>query len=99
MPSLIVEPLRAVSSRDARRLQRTRRQAEDVLAGRTVWCVAALPGGRDAAVALRTRLEIGSDEGTVAVGCLEVSATGPLEALGERLETTAPKLSRLVARP
>jgi hypothetical protein len=44
-----VEPLRTTTSRGARMLELARRRAEDELAGRTIWCVAALPAGREPA--------------------------------------------------
>lgn len=86
MTSWTIEPLRAETSRDARLLELTRRRAEEELAGRTVWCVAALPGGREAAWALRACLRFGGQSG-VAVGCLVMTASEPLTGLGERLQT------------
>lgn len=80
-----IESLRTETSRDARLLERARRRAEDELAGRTVWCVAALPAGRDAAWALRARLRSGGDS-RVAVDCLALTASEPLSELGRRLE-------------
>jgi hypothetical protein len=80
-----IEPLRTATSRDARVLERARRRAEDELAGRTVWCVAGLPAGRDAAWALRARVRFGGESG-VAVDCLALTASEPLAELGERLE-------------
>ena len=38
------------SSREARRLAWARGRWDEQLAGRTVWCVASLPDGRDAVV-------------------------------------------------
>jgi hypothetical protein len=83
---MTVESSKTSTSRDARLQELERRRAEEQLAGRTVWCVAALPGGREAAWALRNRLRAGSDEGGVSVACLVIAANAPLSALGGRLE-------------
>ena len=40
--------------RDLRVLRFARERAVDGLAGRTVWCATALPGGRDAACVVET---------------------------------------------
>lgn len=66
---------------DERVLAWTHALAVDTLAGRTVWCVAALPPGRAAAGRLRALLR---DE--VAVRPLTVAATEPLAALARRLD-------------
>ncbi len=85
MTTWTVEPLRTATSRGARMLELARRRAEDELAGRTVWCVAALPAGREPAWALRASLHLREDSG-VAVSCLELFASEPLAELAERLE-------------
>ncbi|HEU4702349.1 MAG TPA: hypothetical protein VFS37_07690 [Conexibacter sp.] len=66
---------------DERVLAWTHALALDTLAGRTVWCVAALPAGRAAAGRLRALLR---EE--VAVRTLAVAATEPLAALARRLD-------------
>lgn len=66
---------------DERVLAWTQALALDTLAGRTVWCVAALPAGRAAAGRLRALLR---EE--VAVRPLAVAATEPLAALARRLD-------------
>lgn len=66
---------------DERVLAWTRALAVDTLAGRTVWCVAALPAGRAAAGRLRALLR---EE--VAVRPLAVAATEPPAALARRLD-------------
>jgi hypothetical protein len=71
------------SARDARALQRARASAVDELAGRTVWCATALPGGRSSARMLRSCLDAG---GGVAAGSLTVAADEPLRLLAQRLD-------------
>jgi hypothetical protein len=57
MATLIVERLGAPpSDRDARMMELVRRRAAEELAGRTVWCAAAMPAGRRDARVLRDRL-------------------------------------------
>jgi hypothetical protein len=66
---------------DERVLAWTRALAVDTLAGRTVWCVVALPAGSAAAGRLRALLR---EE--VAVRPLAVAATEPLAALARQLD-------------
>jgi hypothetical protein len=86
MTAWTVVSLRAATSRQARLLERARRHAEDELAGRTVWCVAALPAGREAATTLRACLDFRTGEGDVAAGCLTVTASEAVTVLGARLD-------------
>jgi hypothetical protein len=65
---------------DRRVLAWTRARADDALAGRTVWCAAALPAGRLAAERLRTLLEGDCVVRPLAVAENEAPATGPLDA-------------------
>ena len=81
-----MERLREATRRDARLLEGARRRSEEHLAGRTVWCIAALPGGRKDAWTLRACLREGDAEGGTAVHCLEITATEPLAGLGQRLQ-------------
>src|SRR3954452_16675947 len=72
------------SAHDMRLRKRARSEAIDGLAGRTVWCSAAVPERRSAAEALRSRL---SGAGAVATGRLDIAADGPLRALVRQLDT------------
>jgi hypothetical protein len=81
-----VEGMRPLTNRDARLLERARRYADEQLAGRTVWCVAGLPGGREAALALRAILQPLRGERPVAVGCLEIEHGEPMTGLARRVE-------------
>jgi trehalose synthase len=84
--SLTIEHFDAPSSaRRARSLDSVRRRALDELGGRTVWCAAALTGGRSAAQGLRARLEH-AGEGP-STGTMEVGADEVLGRLAQRLET------------
>jgi hypothetical protein len=84
--SLMVDHIGVPSGmRDSRALELTHRRALDGLAGRTVWCAAALPGGRAAAEALRTHLRGDGDD--VDAGSLEIAVGGPLRQLAEQLES------------
>lgn len=83
MTSLMLEHFAAPSSaQDMRVRERARREAIDELAGRTVWCAAAVPERRAAAEALRSRLR---GAGAVATGRLEIAADGPLHDLARQL--------------
>jgi len=70
------------SAQDMRRRERARSEAIDGLAGRTVWCAAAVPERRSAAEALRSRL---GGAGSVATGHLDIAADGPLRDLVRQL--------------
>lgn len=84
--------------RDLRVLRFARERAVDGLAGRTVWCATALPGGRDAASRLRRSLEWARDEG-VAAEPLEGERAGAFEELGRRLDAMLRGSARAVPRP
>jgi hypothetical protein len=81
-----VDAFAGESTREARRLAWARGRWEEQLSGRTVWCVASLPDGRDAAWQLRGRLRSDTSEGGVAVGCIVIATDESLGALGSRLE-------------
>jgi hypothetical protein len=98
MSTWTVDALAGDTSREARRLAWARGRWEEQLAGRTVWCVASLPGGREAAWALRARMRFGSGEGGVAVGCIVIAADELLAALGERLEAMLEGLTGSLSR-
>jgi hypothetical protein len=84
--SLMVEHIGEPSgTRDTRALEFTHRRAIDGLAGRTVWCAAALPGGRASAQALRTHLQ--GDGEDVEAGSLDIAVGDPLRQLAEQLES------------
>ncbi len=85
MSTWTVDAFASDSTREARRLAWARERWEEQLSGRTVWCVASLPDGRDAAWQLRGRLR--SSEGGVAVGYIVIATDESLGALGERLES------------
>jgi hypothetical protein len=85
MSTWTVDAFPADSGREARRLAWARGRWEEQLSGRTVWCVASLPHGRDAAWRLRGRLRSDASEGGVAVGCILIAADEPLGVLGSRL--------------
>jgi hypothetical protein len=72
-------------SRAARVLEAVSRGAADELAGRTVWCAAALPRGRAAARRLSERLAEPSGP-HVAVRRLDVEVEEPLRRLADRLD-------------
>jgi hypothetical protein len=72
------------TARDARVRAWFGDHAGDELAGRTVWCAAALPGGRASAQALRTRLR--GPGAVVAADGLDVTANEPLHRLAQQLE-------------
>jgi hypothetical protein len=71
------------SAQDMRLRERARSEAIDGLAGRTVWCAAAVPERRSAAEALRSRL---GGAGAVATGRLDIAADGPLRDLARQLD-------------
>src|SRR5258708_4121708 len=73
------------SSRAARAMDSARAHAADELAGRTVWCTAALPGGRATARALREMLQR-ADEPTLTADNLDLDAGDRLQELGGQLE-------------
>jgi hypothetical protein len=82
----MVERIAAPSgTRDSRALELTHRRAVDGLAGRTVWCAAALPGGLASAEALRGHLQ--GDGEDVEAGALEIAVDDPLRQLAEDLES------------
>lgn len=84
MTSLMLEHFGDPSSaQDIRLRERARSEALDGLAGRTVWCAAAVPERRSAAEALRSRL---GGAGAVATGELEIAADGPLRDLARQLD-------------
>jgi hypothetical protein len=70
------------SAQDMCRRERARSEAIDGLAGRTVWCAAAVPARRSATEALRSRL---GGAGSVATGHLDIAADGPLRDLVRQL--------------
>jgi trehalose synthase len=84
--------------RDHRVLNFARGRALDRLAGRTVWCATALPGGRDAAERLRGGLEWARADG-VASRSLGAARPEPVEALARRLDGMLRGLARGVPRP
>src|SRR3954467_11524943 len=86
MSSWTVDAFAGDSTREARRLAWARGRWEEQLSGRTVWCVASLPDGRDAAWRLHGRVGAGTSEGGIAVGCLVIATDESLGALGSRLE-------------
>jgi hypothetical protein len=71
------------SAQDMRLRKRARSEAIDGLAGRTVWCAAAVPERRSVAEALRSRL---GGAGAVATGRLDIAADGPLRDLARQLD-------------
>jgi trehalose synthase len=73
------------SSRSARVLEGARRRATDELAGRTVWCAAALPDGRGAATRLHERLRQAEDM-DYAVQPLQAVLAEPVTTLAEHLQ-------------
>ena len=84
MPTLVIDRLEPSSSaRRARRSDLGRARAADRLAGRTVWCAAALPSGRGSARTLRACLIA---DGCVPARKLEVAPDEPLRELGARLD-------------
>ncbi len=84
MTSLMLEHFAVPSSaQDMRLRERARSEAIDGLAGRTVWCAAALPQRRSAAEALRSRL---GGAGAVDAGRLDIAADGPLRDLIRQLD-------------
>lgn len=84
MTSLMLEHFGVPSSaHDMRLRERARSEAIDGLAGRTVWCAAAVPEWRSAAEALRSRL---GGAGGVATGRLDIAADGPLRDLARQLD-------------
>lgn len=86
MTSLVVEHFDAPGSvRDSRAFGAAGERAGDVLAGRTVWCAAALPAGEAPAQELRTRIEGAGPE--VAAANLEGPERGDqLRRLAERID-------------
>jgi hypothetical protein len=96
MTSLIFERFGRPSSTRDRRVERwdEERSAED-LAGRTVWSMSALPGGR--AAAQRVRDCLAAAEGSaLSLGRAEASAGEPLHALAQQLDDM---LSGAIAEP
>jgi hypothetical protein len=86
MPSLTIEHFDLPSSGPgaARMLGAARARAGDGLAGRTVWCATALPGGRATAQALHD--DVDDAVGGVVAGALDVRADDPLRTVAERLD-------------
>ncbi|HEV7529078.1 MAG TPA: hypothetical protein VGO29_09295 [Solirubrobacteraceae bacterium] len=83
--SLFVEQFdKPASARDAMALGAAAQRAGDVLAGRTIWCVIAMPGARRSADALRARVD-GAGPG-VAATSLQLTAAEPLRDLARQLE-------------
>lgn len=72
------------STREMRQRARARSEAIDSLAGRTVWCAAAVPTRRPAAELLRSQLR-GAGSG-VAADRLEIGGDEPLRALARQLD-------------
>lgn len=86
MTSFLIEQVNApASSRDARVLDAIRRRTADGLAGRTVWCAAALPAGRGSAQRLRDHIRWTQESG-VGSERLDVPAGAPLRRLAQGLE-------------
>jgi hypothetical protein len=84
MPTLLIDRLEPPSSaRRARSADLRRARAADRLAGRTVWCVTALPSGRGAARTLRGCLIA---DGCVPARELEVAPDEPFRELAARLD-------------
>jgi hypothetical protein len=75
---------RPTSARGGRAFELARQRALDGLAGRTVWCATALPGGRALAFALRDCLDHVGEPG-VSSRSLNVPASDELRLLGDRL--------------
>lgn len=71
--------------RDERVLEHAREQAADALAGRTVWCIAALPSGLAAAEAVEACL-CRPHEQRVATGWRGVEAGAGLRRLASRID-------------
>jgi hypothetical protein len=86
MTSLVVEHLDPpTSTRDIRALGAAGDRAGDVLAGRTIWCAAALPGGRALAQELGMRLSGAGP--SVAAAQLQVrEAAEQLRRLAQRID-------------
>src|SRR5271166_978797 len=86
MTSFMLERFAAPSTRRGRReLAFADERAREQLAGRTVWSVTALPGGRVAARVLHAHLQDAADP-RAGARPLPVSADGPLAQLAGRLE-------------
>lgn len=86
MTSLVTERFGAPTTTRSRRvLDWARSRAVDELAGRTVWCAAALPEGREPARRLRTSLEWAGADG-VAATWLEVEGDAPLRDAALRMD-------------
>lgn len=84
MTSLVIEHVDAPATvRDERALSAAGDRAGDVLAGRTVWCVAAVPGSPRPALALRARLQ---GRPGIAARVLRVSSGDRLRGLAERID-------------
>jgi hypothetical protein len=94
MTTWTIDAFSGDSTREARRLAWARGRWEEQLSGRTVWCVASLPYGRDAAWQLRGRLRSGTSEGGIAVGFIVIATDESLGALGSRLEAMLGGLAR-----
>jgi hypothetical protein len=73
------------SSRDARAQAFARSRAVDELAGRTVWCAAALPEGREQAERLQSSLSWTGADG-VGTQSLRVSGEVPLREAAQQLD-------------
>jgi hypothetical protein len=96
MPSVVIDRLEPPSSaRRARTSEVARARAADRLAGRTVWCVTALPAGRGAARTLRGCL---TADGCVVAEELQIRPREPFRALAGRLDE-ALRLASAMASP
>jgi hypothetical protein len=86
MTTLTVEHFGAPEgTRDARVMRWTRDWSIDELAGRTVWCLSALPRSGDPLEVLRAHLRRAAG-GEVPVTGLDIPTDGPLRGLARRLE-------------
>ena len=86
MTSLVVERFHMPgSTRESRAFGAAGQRAGDVLAGRTVWCAAALPGGRAPAQQLRARIS-GAGPGVAAVTLPVHEVADQLRGLAERID-------------
>jgi hypothetical protein len=77
---------RPTTANEARLRESDGSRTAEELAGRTVWCAAALPGGRASAEALRACLLEGGLGPAPAAEELEVTATGPPTAVAALLD-------------
>lgn len=85
MTSLLIEHFDLpASTRDVRALDAAGDRVGEVLAGRTVWCVTALPGARRSAEALQARLEGAGPD--VEAALLAVVADEEVRQIAARLD-------------